>query len=67
MTTKHRIRREKNTDEIVNVDEKTWYIKNYMIFNSDRIGWTCDCKSFTFNVDDECKHILRVKEEFCIS
>jgi len=64
---KHKKTKLKNTDDIVKVDDKTWYIKNYMIFNSDRLGFVCDCKSFTFNIGEECKHIIAVKEEFCIS
>ena len=47
-------------DEIVKVDSKTFYIKDYMIYNSDRIGWCCDCKDFMFG-NSNCKHIQRVK------
>ena len=58
-------------DEIVKVDARTFYIRDYMIYNSSNIGWTCDCMDFVYNLEDnkgkECKHIVRVKKEFKIT
>ena len=48
-------------DEIHKIDDKTFYINSYMIYNSDRLGWLCDCKAFMFDDTKDCKHIIRVK------
>ena len=48
-------------DEIHKLDDKTFYIKEYMIYNSERSGWLCDCKAFMFDDTKPCKHIIRVK------
>ena len=58
---KHKTRlKEYKDDEIHKEDERTFYIKDYMIYNSERMGWTCDCKDFMFG-NSNCKHIQRVK------
>ena len=49
-------------DEIHKIDDKTFYIKEYMIYNSDRLGFLCDCKAFMFNDTEPCKHIIRVQK-----
>lgn len=51
----------RSDDEIVRVDSKTWYIRDYMIYNSDRLGFVCDCKAFMFDDTKPCKHIERIK------
>ena len=48
-------------DEIHKLDDKTFYIGEYMIYNSDRKGFLCDCKAFMFDDTQDCKHIIRVK------
>ena len=60
---KHKIRREPKNDDIVKIDDKTFQIKDYMIYNSDKLGFICDCKDWMFK-NHECKHILAVKEQF---
>ncbi len=58
-----KIRREDaNTFFIESTDKK----KEYMIYKSNRIGWTCDCMNFVLNLTEscnyECKHIKKIKE-----
>jgi hypothetical protein len=69
----------KSEDMITQVDQQTYYHKRskepdkdpYMIFNSNSLGWLCDCMSFTMNIDDKgksnCKHIDAIKKEFNIA
>ena len=57
---KTRLKEYKDDGEIHKEDDRTFYIGSYMIYNSDRIGWCCDCKDFMFG-NPECKHIKRVK------
>ena len=49
-------------DEIHKIDDKTFYINSYMIYNSDRKGFLCDCMDATINVGKQCKHIKKVQE-----
>ena len=59
---KHKTRlKEYKDDEIHKEDERTFYIGSYMIYNTDRLGFICDCKAFMFNDTEPCKHINRVK------
>jgi len=61
---KHKIIRTVKEGDLIRTDERTWQTKNYMIYNSERLGFLCDCRAFMFNDKVPCKHILRVKEEF---
>ena len=61
MEKKHPKTKLRTDDEIVRVDSRTFYIKDYMIYRSENIGWTCDCKAFLFNDKEDCNHIQRIK------
>lgn len=50
----------RDDDTIVTVDSRTWYIRDYMIFNSEKLGFVCDCRDFLFG-NSNCKHIQRIK------
>ena len=58
---KTRLKEYKDDGEIHKEDDRTWYIGSYMIYNSQRLGFVCDCKAFMFDDTKPCKHILRVK------
>jgi len=62
---KHKILRTVKEGDMIKVDERTYQTKDYMIYNSDRLGWLCDCKDFMFNSQKkkgyECKHIKRAQ------
>jgi len=46
--------------KMIKIDSKTFYKDNYMIYNSNRKSWVCDCEGFRYTGD--CKHILQAKE-----
>ena len=73
----------KNLDTILRSDEHTFYVpsesevdelgqpKQYFVYKSLNIGWTCDCMNFTMNLKDlndkstfECKHIRAIKKKY---
>ena len=61
---KHKPRlKEYKDDEIHKEDDRTFYINEYMIYNSDSKGFLCDCMDFVMNINKDkyhCKHIKRV-------
>ena len=74
---KHKAKSFKKMGEIERIDEKTFYVKRsnpeegdpYLVFNSQNIGWCCDCMSFVMSMTDTsysppCKHILRIQKQF---
>ena len=75
---KHKAKSFKKMSDIEKVDDKTFYVKSsqpdkepYMVFNSINIGWTCDCLSFVYNIDDaqrskDCKHITLIKKTYSL-
>jgi len=44
---------------MIKIDSKTFYKDNYMIYNSNRKSWVCDCEGFRYTGD--CKHIEEAK------
>jgi hypothetical protein len=60
---------------IEEVDAQTFYVKSsdpdkdpYMVFNSEKKSWLCDCMDFVMSLTDtetnpKCKHIKMVQEK----
>ena len=63
----------KGENMIEQIDSQTFYVKSsdpqkdpYMVFNSDKKSWLCDCMDFVMSLTDtetnpECKHIKMCK------
>jgi len=45
--------------KMIKVDARTFFKDEYLIYNSNRKGWVCDCRGFMFTGD--CKHIKEAK------
>ncbi len=50
-----------NPKEMTRLDSRTFQYREYVIYNSERKGWICDCKDYMFG-NINCKHIQAAKD-----
>jgi len=54
--------------QVTKIDNVSWYVNDYLVWNSRKDGWRCECMDFLMKVicqkvEESCKHIDLVKSQ----